>query len=402
MASTEPQYLYSRGISLISLWAKRPLQSLSACTVQLYLYSPYGPYSLYRASAPVQYSYTSTSPMGRMVCTDPQCLYSTAIRLLPLWAVWPVQSLSACTVQLYLYLPYGPYGLYRHSVPVQYSYTSTSPMSRMVCTDTQCLYSTAIPLLPLRAVQPVQSLSACTVQLYLYSPYGPYGLYRASAPVQYSYTSTSPMGRMVCTDTQCLYSTAIPLLPVWAVWSVQTLSACTVQLYLYFPYGPYGLYRHSLPVQYSYTSTPPMDRTACTEPQCLYSTAIPLLHLWAVWSAQTLSACTVQLYIYSPYGPYCLYRASVSVQYSCTSTPPMGRTACTEPKCLYSTAIPLLLLWAVLPVQSLSVCTLQLYLYSPYVPYRLYRASVPVQGRTLIFTLIHIQIFQALPLFQVY
>jgi len=80
----------------------------------------------------------------------------------------------------------------------------------------------------------------------------------------------------------------------------------------------------------------------------------------------------------------------------------MGRTACTEPKCLYSTAIPLLLLWAVLPVQSLSVCTLQLYLYSPYVPYRLYRASVPVQGRTLIFTLIHIQIFQALPLFQVY
>jgi len=38
-------------------------------------------------------------------------------------------------------------------VPVQYSYTSTP-------------------------------LSACTVQLYLYSPYGPYGLYRASVPVQ--------------------------------------------------------------------------------------------------------------------------------------------------------------------------------------------------------------------------
>jgi hypothetical protein len=30
----------------------------------------------------------------------------------------------------------------------------------------------------------VQSLSACTVELYLYSPYGPYGLYRASVPVQ--------------------------------------------------------------------------------------------------------------------------------------------------------------------------------------------------------------------------
>jgi hypothetical protein len=38
-----------------------------------------------------------------------------------------------------------------------------------------------------------------------------------------------------------------------------------------------------------------MGRTACTEPQCLYSRAIPLL----------------------PYGPYGLYRASVPVQ-GCT------------------------------------------------------------------------------------
>ena len=56
--------------------------------------------------------------------------------------------------------------------------------------------SRAIPLLPLWAVRPVQSLSACTrvhftftfgherVELYLYSPYGPYDLYRASVPVQ--------------------------------------------------------------------------------------------------------------------------------------------------------------------------------------------------------------------------
>jgi hypothetical protein len=57
--------------------------------------------------------------MGRTACTEPQCLYSIAIPLLPLWAVRPVQSLSACTVQLYLYSPYGPYGLYRASVPVQ-------------------------------------------------------------------------------------------------------------------------------------------------------------------------------------------------------------------------------------------------------------------------------------------
>jgi hypothetical protein len=44
----------------------------------------------------------------------------------------------------------------------EYSYTSTPPM----------------------AIRPVQSLSARTVELYLYSPYGPYGLYKAAVPVQ--------------------------------------------------------------------------------------------------------------------------------------------------------------------------------------------------------------------------
>ena len=109
---------------------------------------------------------------------------SRAIPRLLLWAVRPVLSLSACTVELYLYFPYWPYGLYRASVPVQCSYTSAPPIGRTACTEPQCLYSTAIPLLPLLAVRPVQSLSACTVQLYLYSPYGPYGVYRASVPVQ--------------------------------------------------------------------------------------------------------------------------------------------------------------------------------------------------------------------------
>jgi len=72
-----------------------------------------------------------------------------------------------------------------------------------------------------------------------------------------------------------------------------------------------------------------MGRTACTEPQCLYSTAIPLLPtvpvqysytstpLWAVGTVQSLSACTVELYPYSP----------------------MGRTACTEPQCLHFTLL---------------------------------------------------------------
>jgi hypothetical protein len=52
-------------------------------------------------------------------------------------------------VELYLYSPYGPFGLYRASVPVK---------------GDLYLY--------------------LTVELYLYSPYGPYGLYRASVPVQ--------------------------------------------------------------------------------------------------------------------------------------------------------------------------------------------------------------------------
>ena len=135
-------------------------------------------------------------------------------------------------------------------------------------------------------------------------------------PVQYSYTSTPPIGRTAFTEPQCLYSTAIPLLP-------------------------------------------PKGRTACTEPQCLYSRTILLLPQWAVRTVRSLSACTVELYLYSP---QCLYSTpipllpSVPVQYSYTSTP-------------------------------LSACTVQLYLYSPYGPYALYRASVPVQGCTLLFTL---------------
>jgi len=123
----------------------------------------------------------------------------------------------------------------------------------MDCTDStepQCLYSRAIPLIPLWTVRPLQSLGACTVQLYLYSPYGPYCLYRASVPVQYSYNSTPPMDRTACTEPQFLYSTAISLPP------------------------------------------PPMDRTDSTEPQCLYSIAKPLLPLWTVRPVQSLCAST--------------------------------------------------------------------------------------------------------------
>jgi hypothetical protein len=98
----------SRAIPLLSLWTVRLVQSLSACTVQLYLYSSYGPYGLYRASVPVQYRLSSNPPMGRTPCTKLQCLYSTAISLLPLLAVLPSHGLSACTVQLHLYCSYWP------------------------------------------------------------------------------------------------------------------------------------------------------------------------------------------------------------------------------------------------------------------------------------------------------
>ena len=81
--------------------------------------------------------------------------------------------------------------------------------------------SRALPLLTLAAVRTVESLSACTIQLNLYSP-------------------------------QYLYSRAIPLLPSVPVqysYTSTPLSACTVELYLYSSYGPYGLYRASVPVQ---------------------------------------------------------------------------------------------------------------------------------------------------------
>ena len=45
-------------------------------------------------------------PMGRMTCTEPQCLYKGALHLY-------------LRVVLYLYSPNGLYDLYRASVPVQ-------------------------------------------------------------------------------------------------------------------------------------------------------------------------------------------------------------------------------------------------------------------------------------------
>jgi len=149
-------------------------------------------------------------------------------------------------------------------------------MDRTACTERHCLYK-------------------CVLYLFLYrcNPYRPYNLYRASVPVQ-----------------RCTLTLPIPLIPLWTVRPVYRLSAST-----------------TVPFTFTYTSRTPMDRTACTEPQCLYNETLYLF-----------------LYLYVPYGPYGMYRASVPVQ------------PCTLPF---------------------------LYRCNPYRPYNLYRASVPVQRSTL-------------------
>jgi len=43
--------------------------------------------------------------MGRTHFTVPQCVYSTAVYILPLLAVLTQEVLSACTVHLYIYSP---------------------------------------------------------------------------------------------------------------------------------------------------------------------------------------------------------------------------------------------------------------------------------------------------------
>ena len=58
-------------------WAVRPVQSLSACTRVHFTFADPSPPS----SAVVMggQSYTSTPPMGRTACTEPQCLYKGAL-----------------------------------------------------------------------------------------------------------------------------------------------------------------------------------------------------------------------------------------------------------------------------------------------------------------------------------
>jgi len=234
-------------IPLFTLWIVQPVQSLSACTTVhfTFTYTSVPP----MAVRPVEslsacttvhftFTYTSTPPMDRTACTEPQCLYKGALYL-----------------YLYLYSSYGPYGLYRTSVPVQ-----------------RCTLPLPIPLLPLWTVQPVQSLSACTwCTLPLSIPLLPLWAVR---PVQslsacktvhftFTYTSTPRMGRTACTEPQCLYMVHFTFI---------------------------------------YTSTPPMGRTACTEPQCLYNGA---LYLFTPYSSLSLVIQQVRSFFQSEFSGEC-------------------------------------------------------------------------------------------------
>jgi len=104
---------------------------------------------------------------------------------------------------------------------------------------------------------------------------------------EYSNTCSPSMDHTAHTEPQCLYNSALYL-----------------YLYVYSLYGPYGLYRASVPVActtlhftFTYTFTPPMDHTACTEPQCLYNGALyfTLLHLHMAIFARHFSTSTLHV-----------------------------------------------------------------------------------------------------------
>ena len=152
-----------------------------------------------------------------------------------------------------------PYGMYRTLVPVQ---RWTLPLS--------------IPLLPLCAVRRVQNLSAYTTLHFTFT-----------------FTSTPPICRTVCTETQCLYNGALylylylysPCVSYCLYGTSVPVQRCTLTLpVLLIPYVPYRLYRASVPVQ------------RCTSPL-----PIPLLPLWALRSVQNLSACTKVHFTFSPW-----------------------------------------------------------------------------------------------------
>jgi hypothetical protein len=109
--------------------------------------------------------------MGRTAYTEPQCLYSRAIPLFPLWIVRPVQSLSACTVELYLYSPYGSYGLYRASVPLKGCTLTYYIITKHKTWNQDCLNSSHWNLFEARRTEfaPMRNLFSSNSLLFSYS-----------------------------------------------------------------------------------------------------------------------------------------------------------------------------------------------------------------------------------------
>jgi len=126
---------------LLSQWEVQPVQKLSACTtvhfnftytsIPLWAVQPVQSLSA-RTTVHFNFTYITNNPMGRTACTESQCLYNGALYLYlylytPLWAVQPVQSLSAST-----------------TVHFNFTYITNNPMGRTACTEPQCLYNGAL------------------------------------------------------------------------------------------------------------------------------------------------------------------------------------------------------------------------------------------------------------------
>jgi hypothetical protein len=95
---------------------------------------------------------------------------------------------------------------------------------------------------------------------------------------------------------------------------------------------------------YSYTPTPPIGRTACTEPQCLYKGA---LYRTACTEPQCLYKSA--LYRTASTEPQCVYKGALyrtaSTEPQCLYKGALYRAACTEPQCLYKGALYVYFMW---------------------------------------------------------
>jgi len=172
------------------------------------------------------------------------------------------------------------------------------------------------PLFPLRAVQPVQSINACT-----------------TVNFSFTYTSNLAMDRTACTKPKCLYNGALYL-----------------YLYLYNSYRLYSLYRASVPVQRCTLTLPitlppygsnSLYRASVPVQRWNLHLHIPLFSLWTVQPVRSLSACTTvhftftynstPLWIVQPVQSLSAC-TTVHFIFTYTSSPPGGCTACTEPQ----------------------------------------------------------------------